>query len=87
MDKQNKLYQEKLRLSFRSYFNITNLSDSSVQAELDDNIKIILYILTILAQSSVEVGIVVAGVTIIKRRQMHVNYNFFHLCICEKRHI
>ena len=73
MDKQNKLYQEKLRLSFRSYFNITNLSDSSVQAELDDNIKIILYILTILAPSSVEVGIVVAGVTIIKRKQMHVN--------------
>ena len=79
MDKQSKLHQEKLRLPFRPYFNITNLSDSSVQAELDDNIKIILYILTILAPSSVKVGIVVAGVTIIKRKQMHVNEATFLL--------
>ena len=38
-----------------------------------DNIIIILYILTISGGPSVEVGIVVAGVTIIKRKQMHVN--------------
>ena len=65
--------QKKLRLPFGPYFNITNLKDSSVQAELDDNIIIILYILTIRGGSSVEVGIVVAGVTIIKQKQMHVN--------------
>ena len=47
-----------------SHFIITNLKHSSVKAELNDNIKIILYILTILASSSAKIGVLVAGVTI-----------------------
>ena len=37
------------------------------------SIIIILYILTISGGPSVQVGIVVAGVTTIKQKQMHVN--------------
>ena len=65
--------QKIVPVAIQAYFNITNLKDSSIQAELGDNIIIILYILTISGGPSVEVGIVVAGVTIIKRKQMHVN--------------